>query len=72
MVSGLHMCAPYSLLAHTSWATPRVGPMIRMALTHAVRRGLAASVHTATGGAAMARGVGAMGPMATAPAATAE
>ena len=36
---------PYSLLAHTSWATPRVGPMIRMALTHAVRRGLAASVH---------------------------
>ena len=37
---------PYSLLAHTSWATPRVGPMIRMALTHAVRRGLAASVHT--------------------------
>ena len=36
---------PYSLLPHTSWATPRVGPMIRMALTHAVRRGLAASVH---------------------------
>ena len=37
---------PYSLLPHASWATPRVGPMIRMALTHAVRRGLAASVHT--------------------------
>ena len=36
---------PYSLLPHASWATPRVGPMIRMALTHAVRRGLAASVH---------------------------
>ena len=38
---------PYSLLPHASWATPRLGPMIRMALTHAVRRGLAAaSVHT--------------------------
>ena len=37
---------PSSLLPHASWATPRVGPMIRMALTHAVRRGLAASVHT--------------------------
>ena len=37
---------PYSLLSHTSWATPRIGPMISMALTHAVRRGLAASVHT--------------------------
>ena len=36
---------PYSLLPHASWATPRLGPMIRMALTHAVRRGLAASVH---------------------------
>ena len=36
---------PYSLLPHASWATPRVSPMIRMALTHAVRRGLAASVH---------------------------
>ena len=30
---------PFSLLPHASWATPRVGPMIRMALTHAVRRG---------------------------------
>ena len=37
---------PYSLLPHASWATPRLGPRIRMALTHAVRRGLAASVHT--------------------------
>ena len=37
---------PYSLLSHASWATPRVGPMIRTALTHAVRRGLAAAVHT--------------------------
>ena len=37
---------PPSLLPHASWATPRVGPMIRMALTHAVRRGLAASIHT--------------------------
>ena len=36
---------PYSLLPHASWATPRVSPMIRMALTHAVRLGLAASVH---------------------------
>ena len=36
---------PYSLLPHASWATPRLGPMIRMALTLAVRRGLAASVH---------------------------
>ena len=39
---------PYSLLPHASWATPRLGPthaMIRiLALTHAVRRGLAASV----------------------------
>ena len=25
---------PYSLLPHASWATPRLGPMIRMALTH--------------------------------------
>ena len=37
---------PYSLLPHASWATPRTGPMIRMALTHAVRRGLAMSIHT--------------------------
>ena len=36
---------PFSLLPHASWATPRVAPMIRMALTHAVRRGLAASIH---------------------------
>jgi hypothetical protein len=36
----------HSYLIHASWATPRVGPMIRMALTHAVRRGLAASIHT--------------------------
>ena len=25
---------PYSLLPHASWATPRLGPMIRMAFTH--------------------------------------
>ena len=37
---------PFSLLPHASWATPRVAPMIRMALTHAVRRGLATSIHT--------------------------
>ena len=37
---------PFSLLPHTSWATPAVGPMIRMALVSAVRRGLASSVHT--------------------------
>ena len=36
---------PFSLLPHASWATPRVAPMIRMALTHAVRRGLARSIH---------------------------
>ena len=39
---------PYSLLPHASWATPRVSPMIRRmdgTVTHAVRRGLAASVH---------------------------
>ena len=36
---------PPALLPHASWATPRVGPMIRMALTHAVRRGLAEAVH---------------------------
>ena len=35
---------PYSLLPHASWATPRVSPMIRMALTHAVRRGLVVAV----------------------------
>ena len=28
---------PFSLLPHASWATPRVAPMIRMALTHACR-----------------------------------
>ena len=40
--------APYSLLPHASWATPRLGPMIRMALTHAVRRGLARPLYTPT------------------------
>ena len=38
----MHASAPYSLLPHASWATPRLGPMIRMAgtlYTHAVRRG---------------------------------
>ena len=62
---------PYSLLPHASWATPRVGPMIRTALTHAVRRGLAASVHTHWPGVATARGRGAMMPMTTAPTAMA-
>ncbi len=37
---------PPSLLPHASWAVPRLGPMVRMALTLAVRRGLAASVHS--------------------------
>lgn len=37
---------PSSLLPHASWATPKLAPMIRMALTHAARRGLAASIHT--------------------------
>ena len=37
---------PPSLLHHASWATPRLAPMVRMALGHAVRRGLAASVRT--------------------------
>ena len=36
---------PPTLLGHASWAVPRLGPMIRMALTHAVRRGAAASIH---------------------------
>ena len=55
---------PSSLLPHASWATPRVGPMIRMALTHAVRRGLASSVHTHwhRGGAAGGGGDEAMPP----------
>ena len=36
---------PPLLLGHASWAVPRLGPMIRMALTLAVRRGVAASIH---------------------------
>ena len=36
---------PPSLLDHASWAVPRLGPMIRMAITHAVRRGVARSIH---------------------------
>ena len=36
---------PPTLLGHASWAVPRLGPMIRMSLTHAVRRGLAAAVY---------------------------
>ena len=49
-IDKVYSSVPYSLLPHASWATPRVGPMIRMALTHAVcpPRGagwLAASVH---------------------------
>lgn len=36
---------PTPLLEHASWAVPRLGPMIRMAVTHAVRRGVAASIH---------------------------
>ena len=35
---------PPALLPHASWATPRLAPMARMALAHATRRGLAASV----------------------------
>ena len=38
---------PFSLLPHASWATPRVAPMIRMALTPCRAPGLvAASIHT--------------------------
>ena len=51
---------PYSLLSHASRATPRMGPMIRTALTHAVHRGLAASVHTHWRCGDAARGVGAI------------
>ena len=40
-----HGRVPSSLLGHASWAVPRLGPMIRMALTHAVRRGVAVSIH---------------------------
>ena len=36
---------PPVLLHQASWATPKLGPMIRMALGFAVRRGLAAAVH---------------------------
>ena len=36
---------PPSLLPHASWAVPRLGPMLRQALTTAVRRGAAASIH---------------------------
>ena len=46
VASKTHSLPWFSLLPHASWATPRVGPMIRMALTHAVRRGLATSIHT--------------------------
>ena len=36
---------PPPLLPHASWAVPRLGPMVRQALTTAVRRGAAASIH---------------------------
>ena len=36
---------PSALLHQASWATPRLAPMIRMALGFAVRRGLAAAIH---------------------------
>ena len=49
---------PYSLLPHASWATPRVSPMIRMALTHAVRRGRWRHRCTPTGGVETAVAVG--------------
>ena len=42
----MRSAVPTSLLPHASWATPKVGPMIRQALVHAVRRGLASSIHT--------------------------
>ena len=47
----MHASVPYSLLPHASWATPRLGPMIRMALTHAVRAAASQRLCTpATGG----------------------
>ena len=36
---------PPALFHQASWATPKLGPMIRMALGFAVRRGLAAAIH---------------------------
>ena len=48
---------PYSLLPHASWATPRVGPMIRMALTHTLSAAAWRPPCTPTGGAATAAGV---------------
>ena len=63
---------PYSLLPHASWATPRVGPMIRMGWPS---RMLSAAAwrppSIPTGGAATVRGMGVTTAMATAPAVTA-
>ena len=43
---------PYSLLPHASWATPRVSPMIRMALTHAASVAASRRLCTPTAGGA--------------------
>ena len=37
-------CVPVSLLDCATWAVPRFAPFIRMAVSHAVRRGLAEAV----------------------------
>jgi hypothetical protein len=38
------LSVPFPLLACSTWATPRFAPFVRMAVSHAVRRGLAESV----------------------------
>ena len=57
---GMRASVPYSLLPHASWATPRVSPMIRMALTHSWAVRAAAWRHrcTPTGGVETAVAVG--------------
>ncbi len=35
---------PFALLGSATWATPRFAPFVRMAVSHAVRRGLAEAV----------------------------
>ena len=45
---------PYSLLPHASWATPRLGPMIRMALARTLSAAAWRPRCTPTGGAATA------------------
>ena len=37
-------CVPVSLLDCATWAAPRFAPFVRMAVSHAVRRGLAEAV----------------------------